>query len=349
MTTPPDAAVGVGLAVWDTDPAAMLLSNGIPVRLSSFTTNVVSVDYAVETAAGTVENGTLVFMPGETVKNIRVQTPNLASQELARVMLRNPGGGEITGPSAYYVVNLPSGNGPASTTFIPVGAEWNYADFGTNQGTVWRALDFDDSRWRAGDAELGNGDSSDGRPEETMINIGPNNQRYPTTYFRRQFVVNDPADIENLVIRLLYDDGGVVYINTQEVWRVNLPQPPAVIAFSTYTGGSTPSETTYFSNVVSAAVLKPGINVCAAEIHQANNTSSDLSFDLALIGVSPPPPPTLFLRQLGGDHLLLWSDPAFVLEQTDTLPGGWSPIFGASSPYILNLDGPHRFFRLRRP
>ena len=349
MTTPPDAPVGIGLAIWDTEPLGALLTNGIPVRLSSFTTNVVSVDYAVQTAAGMSESGTVTFLPGETVRHLTLQTPNLAGQDLARVILRNPVGGEITGRADLYFANLPPAGGPTSRTFIPSGAEWNYADFGTNQGTAWRTLNFDDSQWLAGNAELGNGDSSDGRPEATMINIGPNNARYPTTYFRRQFVVNNPSAFENVIIRLLYDDGAVVYVNTQEVWRVNLPAPPAVISFSTYTGGSTPSETTYYSNVVSAAVLAPGINLCAVEIHQANNTSSDLGFDLALIGVSPPAPPTLYLRQLGGDHLLLWSDPSFILEHTDALPGNWSPVSGATSPHVIDFSGAARFFRLRRP
>ena len=52
MSTPPDAPVGVGLAAWTNQFAMSALFNGVPVRLSSFTTNEVSVGYVFEDAGG---------------------------------------------------------------------------------------------------------------------------------------------------------------------------------------------------------------------------------------------------------------------------------------------------------
>jgi hypothetical protein len=44
MTTPPDAAVGIGLALWPNQRVPAMLTNGVPVRLSSFTTKTVTVN-----------------------------------------------------------------------------------------------------------------------------------------------------------------------------------------------------------------------------------------------------------------------------------------------------------------
>ena len=70
MTTPPDAPVGIGLALRTNRFGLAQITNGVPVRLSSFTTNFVSVDYAVVGTNGPVASGTLQFAPGETLKNI---------------------------------------------------------------------------------------------------------------------------------------------------------------------------------------------------------------------------------------------------------------------------------------
>src|SRR4026207_484645 len=81
----------------------------------------------------------------------------------------------------------------AQTTLISTGAVWKYLDNGSDQGTAWRAISFNDSAWTNGPAELGYGDSTDGRPEATVISFGPDaNNKYITTYFRRSFNVASP-------------------------------------------------------------------------------------------------------------------------------------------------------------
>ena len=44
-----------------------------------------------------------------------------------------------------------------------------------------------------------------------------------THYFRRWFNVNDPALLTGLVFQLQRDDGAVVYLNGEEIFRSNLP------------------------------------------------------------------------------------------------------------------------------
>ena len=108
----------------------------------------------------------------------------------------------------------------ADTTLVPTGAVWKYLDNGSDQGTAWRASGFNDSTWPSGAAQLGYGDGD----EVTTVGFGPDaNNKFITTYFRRAFSVTNAAAFNALTLRLMRDDGAVVYLNGVEVWRTNMP------------------------------------------------------------------------------------------------------------------------------
>jgi transposase-like protein len=61
-------------------------------------------------------------------------------------------------------------------------------------------------------------------PEVTTVSYGPNeNQKYRTTYFRREFNVDDPSDFASLSLELQRDDGAIVYLNGKLVFSSNMP------------------------------------------------------------------------------------------------------------------------------
>ena len=168
----------------------------------------------------------------------------------------------------------------AEFTLVPKGEVWKYLDQGSNQGTAWRAPAFDDRTWPAGPAQLGYGDGG----EATVIGYGPNaSAKYITTYFRRSFSVSDPAAYKGLTLNLLRDDGAVVYLNGAEVFRSNMPA--GAVSYTTLAvaavGGA--DESTFYPASISPSLLVAGNNVLAVEVHQANGTSSDVSFDAELI------------------------------------------------------------------
>ena len=173
-------------------------------------------------------------------------------------------------------------------TLVSRGSVWKFLDNGSNQGTAWRATSFNDASWDAGNAELGYGDGN----EATEVSFGSNsNDKHVTTYYRKSFDVADPQSVDGLKIQLRRDDGAVVYLNGTEVARSNLPS--GTINFDTsassVVGGS--DETTYFEFEIDAELLNQGNNVLAVEVHQivgngGTVTSSDTSFDLALLGGS---------------------------------------------------------------
>jgi len=164
-------------------------------------------------------------------------------------------------------------------TLISTGAVWKYLDNGSDQGGAWTTLAFNDAGWSNGAAQLGYGDGD----ERTTNSYGPNSAaKYITTYYRRSFSVTDPAAFSALNLRLLRDDGAVVYLNGSEIYRNNMPG--GAIGYLTTALGSVADESAFYSSPVNPGYLVPGNNVVAVEMHQANGTSSDLSFDFELTG-----------------------------------------------------------------
>lgn len=183
------------------------------------------------------------------------------------------------------------GAGGISETLISSGSVWKYLDDGSDQGmssdgTDWFAHpNYDDSLWLEGPAELGYGDASQGRPEATMINSGPVGNSFITTYYRHAFFVDDASRYTSLHLRLLRDDGAVVYLNGVEVARSNMPAGEINYLTQANSGISGDGESAFHEFPVEAHLLSHGINVLAVEVHQVSGTSSDISFDLEFDGV----------------------------------------------------------------
>jgi hypothetical protein len=106
-----------------------------------------------------------------------------------------------------------------------------------------------------------------------------------TTYFRHTFAVADPATLGDLNLRLKRDDGAVVYLNGQEIYRSNMPA--GTIEHSTVASGTAIDDgDTWFTQILSSAqfTLNQGANVIAVEIHNFSTSDGDISFDLGLDG-----------------------------------------------------------------
>ncbi len=178
------------------------------------------------------------------------------------------------------------GNGGSSNlVLIPAGSIWKYLDNGSDQGTAWSSNNFNDAAWTNGPAQLGYGDND----EATRISFGGvSTAKYITTYFRKNFVVTDIADVNPLVLKLLRDDGAVVYLNGVEVFRSNMPTGSIGYLTEAILSLSSPEEDTFLRTNLNASALVNGTNLLAVEIHQADSTSGDVSFDLELLGSDFP-------------------------------------------------------------
>ncbi len=156
------------------------------------------------------------------------------------------------------------------------GTTWKYWDSGTEPSTEWETESYDDSGWMQGNAQLGYGDGD----EQTTVSYGSDaNNKYITTYFRKTFTVADTLGFTSLSGKVLFDDGVVIYLNGDEVYRGNLPEG-AITGATLATIAST--ENVYESFTIEKGLIKPGLNTIAVEVHQNGATSSDISFDLEL-------------------------------------------------------------------
>ncbi len=193
--------------------------------------------------------------------------------------------------------------------WVPMLSRWRYLDDGVEPDADWRTASFDDGAWRTGDAQFGYGEGD----EATTVSFGPNPARhFITTWFRQRFDVASRAGVRRVILRLLRDDGAVVWINGREVHRSNMPTGPIsgeTRALATVSGFE---ENSFEEVVLDPSVVREGANVIAVEVHQATYESSDLGFDLGLIGLRADAPSTP-----GGDPVLLAAGDISRCDSTD--------------------------------
>jgi hypothetical protein len=177
---------------------------------------------------------------------------------------------------------------PPSAGGIARGSSWAYWDRGGDLGSAWRQPGYNDSAWVGGAGPLGYGESY----LHTNISYGPDaSNKYITTYFRKQFTVDNPDDVLSLVGEVMYDDGFVVYLNGQLVGKAFLPSG-AITASTLASSHEAQNAYSTFNWTPHKVNLVQGVNTIAVELHQDAPSSSDLVFDLALkIETRPPPLP----------------------------------------------------------
>jgi hypothetical protein len=172
----------------------------------------------------------------------------------------------------------------AALELVGRGASWSYLDNGTDQGTAWKDPGFDDGAWSSGASQLGYGDGD----EDTAVGFGgdPLN-KFITTYFRHEFQVADPNSLQGLTLHLMRDDGAIVYLNGEEVYRNGVPAGPVnyLTPANITVGGA--AEDTFLVVALDPNDIDPGANVIAVEIHQVSSTSSDITLELELL-TGPP-------------------------------------------------------------
>jgi hypothetical protein len=338
--------VGVGFGNRGTALAGF--ASGIPVGLSIFCTNQVAVDYAIDGTDGTHVTGTLVFPAGLTRNYIPVPT---TVNGVLRVALLNPGNADITGSSTLYFQNLAATPG-SPVVLSPYGASWRYLDDGSEQGTAWRAPNFNDSTWSSGVSRLGFG--ADASPLATTIRRfvqtnGVDTARQVTNYyFRRAITVTNPAAFATVQFRYQRDDGCIVYLNGNQIFTNNMSSPPYTAnTFAAGTISGAAATLTFWTNTIPATNLLVGTNVIAVEVHQSTATSSDIAWHLEVVGLPAAQPPKINFTQLGADGVLYWNDGTFGLEEADYVTGPWRPATPTNSPSGSPMTGT-RFFRLKK-
>jgi hypothetical protein len=169
--------------------------------------------------------------------------------------------------------------GAQDVTLLPKEASWKYLDDGSDQGNAWRMPGFDEGNWESGPGQFGYNEGDEG----TVVSYGGVGfDKHITTYLRTSFQVASAGAVSRLELGVLRDDGAALYLNGTEIARSNLP--PGVITHQTtaLSNVNGANEDKYYFFEIDTSLLVDGRNILAAEIHQVNGQSSDLSFDATL-------------------------------------------------------------------
>lgn len=163
-------------------------------------------------------------------------------------------------------------------TIIKNNDVWEYYDKGYLD-TNW-ILQTEKYAWKKGNAPLGYHD----KKINTEISYGNNiDDKHLLKYFKKEININQ-KDFLGYELRLLRDDGAVIYVNGKELFRSNMFITDITknsIAKSTIDGDD---EDIYNIHVFDSSIFKEGKNTIAVSIHQSNPGSSDCIFSLELVG-----------------------------------------------------------------
>jgi len=159
-------------------------------------------------------------------------------------------------------------------TMVSQGEAWRYRLGDSEPHADWTNLSFDDTDWPSGASGFGFGDDDDATELPQTISF----------YIRKTFEIPDVSQVHGVRLFLDYDDGFIAYINGEEVARDNLGSPGDFVPYDELADGDKeaamyrdrlPSE---FDLAKSVSLLQTGENVMAIQVHNATETSNDLTW-----------------------------------------------------------------------
>jgi formylglycine-generating enzyme required for sulfatase activity len=181
---------------------------------------------------------------------------------------------------------------------------WRYDDTGIFPGISWAHGAFNDSGWSNGFAVLDGFRAFPGQAPplcrafvsgtlETVyscLSLSNRQQtaQLPVAYFRTHFQYTGNVVGAVLLLRVLVDDGAVVYLNGSELMRVGMP---AGLMTQEALASRTVGNPVWETFALPSGALVTGDNVLAVEVHQDSLTSPDLTFGLELKAISSSPTP----------------------------------------------------------
>jgi predicted phosphodiesterase len=206
---------------------------------------------------------------------------------------------------------------------------WKYDDtntdlFGDVATDFWN-VSFDDSAWKSGPSPLGY-PASDASPAFGPVSGGTlmtkgGSQAYITYYLRKDFVADDIAAISSLTAKVAVDDGFVMYLNGQEIARLNMPAGPSDHATEA-PGVWEPTEdraNVTLDLTAYAQYLVEGANTISVDVHNRDANSSDIYWGMSLDAVyGDAAPPTDVNKTPRQVNVHMGDDPSDAVNVTYT-------------------------------
>ncbi len=175
---------------------------------------------------------------------------------------------------------------------------WRFNDTGAELGTVWRTNGYNDAVWAGSGTGLFGVEATvaggyGGVPAfvnpTTPMALGPTGNVTTNFYLRTTFsyfASNMVAGMQVFATNLM-DDGSIVYLNGVEVARFRVAA--ITNTASVYATGGPAPEGINEVFTIATNLLRIGVNanVMAVEVHQINETSSDITWAQTVVAVVP--------------------------------------------------------------
>jgi hypothetical protein len=159
------------------------------------------------------------------------------------------------------------------TAIIPQGSEWQHLG-GKDPGAGW-PTSLSGEEWKTGKAGFGYADGDDATEITGMRG------KYSYLCIRREFEITGKEDLSKIGLGIACDDGFICYINGKEVLRDNVAS--GYLGTAKGVSAHEAKGFKYFALPAAAALLKPGKNMIAFEVHNDDLDSSDLTLHPFLI------------------------------------------------------------------
>lgn len=214
------------------------------------------------------------------------------------------------------------------TTLLEEDATWRYRKGTSPYPAGWRDAGFDASSWASGPTGIGYGDGDD-RTELTDM------QGSYISFAARhelELTAEELETLDTMGLEVSFDDGFIFWINGNEVVRAGLTGAAGTDV--PYDASASSHEASgYESYSFPKSLLREGINILAAQVHNTSSGSSDCSFIPRLVS-------TRVIEPGGG------GDPVPVAIHEAFVRGGgseesWVELHNESSGETVDLSGFH--------
>ena len=185
----------------------------------------------------------------------------------------------------YHPPDLPPTPALYSTNLlVTLTNTWRYDQSGLNLGTAWNTPAFSDASWLLGQGVFYTNLPTLAAPKgATLALSNAAHQAITTYYFRTPFVVTNPAEVMQLSLNHVIDDGAVFYINGTEVFRYGMAA--GTITYTTRATNNVGTPALLGPVLIPTNCLVAGTNLLAVEVHQylPPPGSKDVAFGLGLM------------------------------------------------------------------
>ena len=228
---------------------------------------------------------------------------------------------------------------PTELTLIEMASQWSYHQAADAPTAAWLEPGFDDAAWPSGKALLAKESSTMPVPLNTPLALGPR-----SFYFRTRFEWNGEAPPTRLQLWAVVDDGAILYLNGKEALRLGIP-PDIAPHHEMLASRNIINATLEGPFTIDTALLKPGENLLAAEVHQVSGNSSDIVFGLRLEAktASAGGAPGLVISELLADNRSFMSARGGYHDWVELYNPHPVPINLSGMGLSDSPDSPHRF------